>query len=159
MILWHPFKFLLHSWLQDYTNFFSHSVQGKGSSLVSLFMRKDYTFPKFMSYSLQGWGFSPVWVSSWNNIIWTSCHILCKDKVPYQYVCSWKKITQTSCHILCKSKVPNQVEFFIWKDYLSPKLLVTCFAWMRFLTSLSLLMRKVIQTFCHILCSDEDPYQ
>ena len=45
-----------------------------------------------------------VWVCSWDNIIWTSCHILCKDEVSWQFE-------------------------FVHEKRL-PKLLVTCGAWM-----------------------------
>ena len=48
----------------------------------------------------------------------------------------------------------TKLSLFIENDYPLQKLLVTCFAWMRLLTSLSLLMRKNTQTFCHILCKD-----
>ena len=54
---------------QYYLNFLSHSLQARDS---------------FLSHALHGWGFSPVWVCSWDNITWTSCHILCKDEVPPQ---------------------------------------------------------------------------
>ena len=49
----------------------------------------------------------------------------------------------------------SPVSLFIEKNIPIPKLFVTCFAWMRFLTSLSLLMKKITQTFCHILCKDK----
>ena len=105
---------------------------------VSLFMRQYYL--NFLSHSLQGWGFSPVWVCSWDNIIWTSCHILCKDEVSHQcefvheIILSERLVTFYARMRLLSNKFVHEKR--------SPKLLVTFCARMRFLIKLSLFIAK-----------------
>ena len=60
---------------------FVHEISSYPSLPVSLLMKKDYL--NFLSHSLQGWGFLPLYVCSWKKIAKTSSHTLFKDEVPH----------------------------------------------------------------------------
>ena len=84
---------------------------------------------------------------------------MCKDGVSNQVEFvhrKWLSFTQTSCHMLCMDDASHQCEFIhetilfeLLVTFFASKrfLFVTCFAWMRFLTSVSLFMRQYYLNF------------
>ena len=77
----------------------------------------------------------------------TSCHMLCMDEASHQCEFVHETILVELLSHSLQGRGSSPVSLFIEKNIPIPKLFVTCFAWMRFLTSLSLLMRKITQTF------------
>ena len=78
------------------------TVRGWGSSLLSLFMRKDNTFANLYQILCKDEAQVSLFMK---NVIQTSFHILHKDKLSFQIMYFYEKNTQTSCHTLFKDEV------------------------------------------------------
>ena len=148
----------------------SHSLQGRGSSPVSLFIEKNIPIPKlfvtcfawmrfltsvsllmrqyylnFLSHSLQGWGSSPVslFIEKDFPIPKLLVTFFARMKFLISMFVHEKTLPKLLVTFCAMMRFLTKLSLFIEKYFPIPKLLVACFAWMRLLSNLCLLMRKI----------------
>ena len=73
--------------------------------------------------------------------------MLCMDEASHQCEFVHETILVELLSHSLQGRGSSPVSLFIEKNIPIPKLFVTCFAWMRFLTSVSLLMRQYYLNF------------